>query len=175
MKFQPALLLVSASPLSPVRSLCWLILLLFDTPARSPLKPLLSYGHKGFATHPSRPVAPCPSLLALESIILTVVAISPLGRNLRSETELPRLLASIGNRSRIEGEEHMLIFGCCALSYLHPPLTLCSCAGHPLPARNAINYQLPSIPLLSKYYFLHINNLFNRLKPSLLQTSTTGI
>jgi hypothetical protein len=39
--------------------------------------------------------------------MFTLVTTSPLGRNLRSEEELPQMLASMEHRSRIEGEESL--------------------------------------------------------------------
>ncbi len=102
-----------------------------------PLKPLLSSEHKGFATLVISDCSWLHNYTSPSILMSTLVATSPLGRNLRSDGELPQMLASVGQRSRIERRGAMLIFDCCALSYLHPPLTLRSCAGRPLPARNA--------------------------------------
>ena len=69
--------------LSPVRSLCWLNSLSFSTPARSPLKPLSSFGHKSFATT----VLSDYSLFSIYftgNITLIVVATLPLASSLQS-------------------------------------------------------------------------------------------
>ena len=71
------------SPLSPVRSLRWLFSLLFSTPARSPLKPLLSYGHKGFAT-------PSFAMFTISYNRSQLLSLQP--RNPRSPNEVMRSL-----------------------------------------------------------------------------------